>query len=99
MSRQSLAVGAEIGVVADSTLVAVTDDIRPLVLAKRTIAEDGVVSLGAHWWIRNCLVDRNKAVSWVDVASTLHTSGAIIPVRAVHALVTYPINVLYQVSL
>lgn len=45
MCRKSFAVGAEIGVVAHRTLVAITDNIGILVCAKRAIAMDTVMTL------------------------------------------------------
>lgn len=94
--RQSFAVGAEIGIVADGTLVSNPRNIRSVLLsfAKRTIAVYADMSLSALGHLRNRLVKWYKAMSRMAVTSILEATRAVVPVRAVHTLVTYAMDVL-----
>ncbi len=94
--RQRFAAGAEVGIVADRTLVPNPRNVRSILLsfAERTIAVNADVSLGALRHLRNRFVERYKAMSWMAVTSILEASRAVVPVRAVHALVTYTMDVL-----
>lgn len=80
---QRLAVGAEISIIAYSTLVAISSDIGLLVLAKRAITAD--VSVGDRTIDRagNVFVDRGKPMTWVNVTGALGASRAVIPIWAV----------------
>lgn len=67
--RASLAAGTEVGVVANGTLVAVSDYIGRLVAAERSIAVDAMVASLAEMSsadFANWLINGNKAVSRVD---------------------------------
>lgn len=84
----SLAAGTEVGIMADSTLVTVTLDVVALVLAERAITVDTAVSLlASKHGVRNRIVDRHKAVTFVNERSTLEASTAVVPIWAVEALV------------
>jgi len=64
--RQSFTIGAEVRVVADSALVAVSDDVGSLVCATRTVAIDASVSeegLSSHL---DVLIEGDHAVAWVS---------------------------------
>lgn len=85
----SLTAGTEVGIMADSTLVTVTLDVRALVLAKWAITEDTLVILFAsQHWVRKRIVNRDEAVALVDEWSAPEASAAVVPVWAVEALVT-----------
>ena len=88
------AVLAEIGIVANSALVARTLNIREvlLVLAQRSIAVDAIVTAAARKWLGERLVDRDEAMTRVNDVSTLQALGTVIPVWAVQALVTDAID-------
>jgi len=91
ISGQSLAIGTEIGVVADSALVAVTLDPKAtlrLAGTQRAIATDAIVNGRARVMEhRNGFVDGCETVGGVDEMSRLNAFGAVVPVRAVEALV------------
>ena len=91
---KSLAIGAEISVMADGTLEAISSNVRFLVLAERTIAEDSDVVLVTTSFCRDWLVKRHEAVAWVVFVRFLDAGSAIIPVRAIHALMTHAVDVL-----
>ena len=90
----SLAVGAEVGVMAHSTLVSGALDIRYaiLVLTERTVTVDTIVAVAAAHRLGQGLVDRDKAMSRVDELGALDTLGAEVPVGAVEALVAHTID-------
>ena len=94
IGRQSFAVGAEIGVMADGTLVAVASNVRPTINTKRTIAIDADMSLGGMEWSSNSLVDRNEAMAGMVLTSSLDASGTVIPIGAAHALIANTVDVL-----
>jgi hypothetical protein len=85
--RVSLAVAAEIRVVADGTLVASALDVVVLALAEWSIAVDADMARLAIAWSRDRLVQRCEAVAWVDERGVLDALGAVVPVWAVQALV------------
>lgn len=92
-----LTIGAEVGVVADGALVAVAYDVRRLAATERTITENSVVSdpVGAmDALLGNWLIDRDKAMSWVNEVGIDDASGAEVPVRTVQTLVTDTMDVL-----
>jgi hypothetical protein len=76
--------------VADGTLEAVTTDIVLATLhgAQWTIAVDAEVSLWAWAGEIERLVERGEAVAWVDLCCTEVAGRAIVPVRAIQALVS-----------
>ena len=93
----SLATGAEVGIVAYGTLVAVSDNVRGLAIAKRSIAVDTMVASlveVSNTDLTNWLIYGNKAMSWVDERGIVNTSGAVIPIWTVEALVADTIDVL-----
>ena len=96
--RKSLAVGAKISVMANSTLVAVTDDVGILVCAEWAIAMDAIVTLGSCRRIGYGFVERDEAVIGVFTSSILDAAGAVIPIWAVQALVANSDDILDTVS-
>tara|TARA_R110002003_G_scaffold1005_3_gene21980 strand:- start:17553 stop:18035 length:483 start_codon:yes stop_codon:yes gene_type:complete len=85
-----LTILTKVGVMADSTLVANTLNIRQvlLVFAKRTVAVDAVMTVDCAEWLGQRLINGHKSVARMDVLRTLDTVGAVVPVWAVQALVT-----------
>lgn len=79
------AVLAEIGVVANSALVARALNVREilLILAQRSVAVDAIVTAAARKWLSERLVDRDEAVTRVNDISTLQALGTIVPVWTV----------------
>ena len=96
--RESLAIGAEISVVANSTLVTITNDVGILVCAEWAITMDSVVALGSCRWIGYGFVERDEAVIRVVTSSILDAAGAVIPIWAVQALVANSKDILHIVS-
>jgi hypothetical protein len=99
----SLAAGTEIGVMADSTLVSITLDIRLSTIgtvAKRSITVDAMVtSLGSIRSRHGCdivegFVDGYEAMASMDEASIDVAGWAEVPVWAIKALVTNTVDVL-----
>lgn len=96
-----LAVGAEVDVVADGALVANATDVRALAnRAKRPVAADadmrGLGSYAAE--VTQRLVDGYEAMVGVHEARVRDAGTAVIPVRAVQALVANTCDVLGLVS-
>ncbi len=98
VGRASFAVGAEVGVIAHGALVTVTHDVGDEGAlgsrgAQRTVAADAVVDgsadvAGLHvGGILQVLVDGHEAVVGVDESRIGDAVGAVVPVRAVQALV------------
>jgi hypothetical protein len=88
--RAGFAIGAEVRIVADSTLVSNTSDIIVLSHTKRTVAADAIMNGSAvtsNAWLAERLIDRNEAVVGVHKASVEDAVSAVVPVRAVEALV------------
>ena len=83
-----LTVAAEVGVMANGTLVPDTRNVLTLVLAKRSVAVDANVASESHVWLRDGVVDGGKTVSWMNMSSGLDTVGAKVPIGAVETLVT-----------
>lgn len=89
--RASLATGTEVCIVTYGTLVAVSNDVRRLVAAKRSITVDAVVSSLAKvssTGVANWFIDWNEAMSRVDKTGVDNACRAVVPVRAVKAFVT-----------
>ena len=95
---QSLATSAEVRIMAYGTLVTNSGDIGILFDAKRTIAEDSTVVLLYTRFLRDWLVEWNKTVAWMILVCRFDTLRAIIPVRAVHTLVTNAIDILNSLA-
>ena len=96
---QSFTIGTEIGVMADSTLVADAPNVRPtarFVLTKRAVTVDAVVDLVAGVRVGNRLVQGCKAMSWMVAVSCNEAVRAIIPIRAAQALVSDAYDVLKE---
>ena len=94
MGWKSLAIGAEISVVAHSALISIPCDVRRLRNAKRAITVYTPMTL------RRCrgrkgLINRYKAMLGVTLFCTLDAIPTIVPVRAVHTLVTHTVDVLF----
>ena len=98
--RGCFAISTEVGVMAYGALVAVADDVCLLgfAFAERTITEDAVVPLSTTRRWRNDLIYWDKAMSWMDLASTFDARGAKVPVWTVHALVPNAVDVLPGVN-
>ena len=96
--RKSLAISAKIGVMANSTLVAITNDVGILVCAEWAIAMNAIVTLGSCWRIGYGFVERDEAVVGVVTSSILDAAGAVIPIWAIQALVANSNDILYCVS-
>ena len=96
MIWQSLAIGTEISVVADSTFVAIATNIAMIQLrfAQRAIAVNTVVHLARGRRVGKRFVHGNEAVSRVSMRRSLNTCRTVIPVRAVHAFMAYTVDVL-----
>jgi hypothetical protein len=94
VARDGLAVGAEVRIVANRTLVAHTLDIRLilLVFAKRTVTVDAVVARASRDRLGQRLIDWHKTVARVNVLHAQDTLRAVIPVGAVQALVANTID-------
>ena len=98
----SLTVCAKVSIVADSALESITTDVILATLdsAQWTVAIDAKVSL--RTWARESegLVKRSETVAWMNLCGTEVASGAVVPIRAVQALVAYTNNCLrrYQHS-
>lgn len=82
-----LTFSAEVGVVADGTLIANTLDVVVLVLAERTVAVDTYVAWLAHARYGKRLEEGREAMPWVDQGGVLDALRAVVPVRALEALV------------
>lgn len=83
IARHSFAVGAEVGVVANSTLVTITSNVATILTsAERAIAENPTVMLsnGGNVWER--FVERSKAVATMLAGDGLVALGADIIVWA-----------------
>lgn len=92
---QSFTVGTEISIMADSTLVTISTDIRRLVGATGTITIDTSMTLVCHTPNLDVLVEGNHAVARVSQGCLFYTSGTVVKVRAIQTLVTNPIDVLH----
>jgi hypothetical protein len=103
IGRVGLAAGTEVEIMADSTLVTSAANIRGP--AAGGLAH-GAVAADAHmnrlrceariWGIGKGLVDRGEAVARVDKAGIHYTVSAVVPIRALEALVADASNVLIQ---
>src|SRR5579862_1042225 len=100
IDRASFAIGTKVRIIAHGTLVPIPDDVRPsiFVLTERPIAIDTVVFPAESYGSFDRFVDGYEAVSWVYVASIRDALRAVIPVRAVEALVTNSIDRLRRCS-
>ena len=89
LCRQSLTVGTEVQVVADSALVADTSNIGAARFAgtKRSITIDAIIDLLNSFDLSDRLVQCSKSVSRVGAVSLADTIRTIVPVRAIQALV------------
>ena len=72
--RKGLAIGTEIRVVADCTLVAITDDVTIFVFTQWTIAVYTIVALAARGWVGDAFVDRNKTMTRMVTVGRFHTA-------------------------
>jgi len=91
VGRASLATSTEVGIVAYSTLVAVSNNIRRLVVAERSIAVDTIVSRLAKLsgtGIADWFINGYKAMAGVDETRIDNACRTIVPVWAIEALVT-----------
>jgi small basic protein len=94
-----LAIGTEISVMADCTLVTVASNIVGLVDTKRTITVDSVMGRLASKRTKSAgsivdwLVEGNESMAWMDELGIWHASSAIIPIWAIQALVSDTIDI------
>lgn len=93
-TRESFTASTEVCIVADCALIAVTNDVRVLLRTTFTITVDTDVLLLTTWYTAEMLVEGNKRMTWVCLSSILLAVRAIIPVRAVEALVTDAVDIL-----
>ena len=98
-----LAVGTEVCVVANGTLVAIATDVRLVGLAGalRSIAVDTVVERIVAGIVRYSLqsfVDGNEAMTRVIFAGSLMAAIAKVPIRAVETLVSDTNDFLLTIS-
>lgn len=94
-----LTVGAEIGVVADGTLVAHARNVGAprVVAAEMTIAQNTKVDIRALGRMANRLINRHQSMSSVVLRSLLDAVGAVVKVGAVKALVANADDILNDV--
>ena len=94
VARVSLAILAEVGVMANSALVANALNIRQVLLvgAERPIAIDAVVAVTSVERLGQGFVNWNKAVAGVDELGVLDAVGTIVPVGAVQAFMADAID-------
>jgi hypothetical protein len=94
---KSLAVGAEINVIADGTLVANPIDIAlgGLVFAQRSITEDAIMDLPImSLLLGEGFIDWGKSVPGVTLGSIYDAVWTVVPIRAIKTLVAGANNVL-----
>ena len=86
----SFAVGAEISVIANGTLVAVASDIGLASTngTKRTIAVDAAMDERSSRHIRKSFIERRESMARVDLLGFDNACRAKVPIRTVETLVT-----------
>lgn len=98
-----LAAGTEIGVMADGTLVSVTNNVcrvSAVQVAERSVTADAVMTRLLAESTRRCgdisnwLIDGHKSVARVNEVSIDDAAAAVVPVRAVKALVADTVDIL-----
>ena len=97
--RVSLAVGAEVGIMADGTLIAVTPDVAAAIGAKRTVTGDTAVMLLIVGNVLQRLVQRCEAMTRVRLGCGTVAGGAEVKIWASQALIAYADNYLEVVSI
>jgi hypothetical protein len=85
---QRFTIGAEIGVMADCTFVAIADDITLGIGAQRSVTIDTTMELLRSTNVGKASIDRCKAVTWMGLASDKNTRRAVVKVGARQALVS-----------
>jgi len=93
----SLARSAEVGVMAHRALVAHTRDIGFAVVAQRAIAVDANVACSRWVSLADGRVDGSEAMTRVCAAGILDAIVAVIPIRAVQALVADAVDLLVAI--
>lgn len=100
LCRQSLTVRTEVGIVANRTLVSISDNesVGTFTSTQRSVTMYAVVAFEAlrDWW--NSLPERDKSMPRVGTGRILNASRAIVPVGAVYTFVTNAANLLYHFS-
>jgi len=88
VERRSLAIGAEVQVIADSTLVSIAEDVVQVGLAKRSITSNaGMHGLAAELRSNvDRLEDWNELVAWMGLAGGLDADRAVVPIWTAQAL-------------
>ena len=91
---QSLALGAEVGIVADSAFVTVPNNISTLSRTERAVAANAMVNLTWLVLMHNWLVESNEPVAWMSLVCSDCALGAEVPIRTIQAFVTNAENIL-----
>lgn len=95
---QSFTVGAKVGVMTHGAFVSITHDAGKIVFvgAQRSIAVYTMVALQALRNIGDNFKQWDEAMPWMFDRSRLDTSGAVIPVRAVHTFMAHAMDGLFH---
>ena len=94
--RHSFAIGTEVSVRTDSTLVACASNILVVGFtgAQRAITVDAKVDLLTQVRVSDFFIKSGKTMAGMDLRCAEHASRAVVPVRAAQALVTDTIDAL-----
>lgn len=93
VSRQGFAFGAEVSVVADSTLVAISSNVMFGLLAQRAVAVDSIVDRSAMIGKRNRLIKRHKPMTRMTCSGAFDACRTEVPVWAIQTLMANTVNV------
>lgn len=88
VGRDSLAVSAEVCIIANCTLVANSRDVLLVALAEWAVAEDAKVGLTTFGNFGNGFIDRGESMARVSPWRLFDAFIAIIPIRAIQTLVS-----------
>ena len=96
--RQSLTVGAKVGIMAHSAFVSITHNAGwvAFIEAQRSVAVYTIVALQALRSIWDNLKEWDEAMPWMFDRGRLDASGAVIPVRTVHTFMAHTVDGLFQ---
>lgn len=98
ISRQSLAVSAEVSVVANGTLVAIAPNKALRAGAEWSVAEDTAMMLPQSWHIGQRFVERCETMTRMRGLSIRKAGRAVVKVWASKALVAHTNDLLFNVS-
>ena len=96
IAGHSFAVGAEVGVMADGTLVAITSDVALVRGAQRAVTVDATMSGLGNTGNLDRSVERCKAVARVLLGSITNAGRAVVEIWARQALVADTADALEQ---